>query len=94
MRKKSQLFALEGHEDTVTGISLSADGSYLLTNAMDNTVRIFDVRPFVAGGDAARCVKVFYGVQHGLEKNLLRCAWTTDGSKVAAGSSDSFVFVW
>jgi WD40 repeat protein len=25
---------------------------------------------------------------------MLRCAWSPDGSKVAAGSSDRFVYVW
>lgn len=27
-------------------------------------------------------------------QNMLRCAWSPDGSKVAAGSSDRFVYVW
>lgn len=30
---------LTGHEDTITGLALSPDGNYLLSNAMDNTVR-------------------------------------------------------
>jgi Prp8 binding protein len=34
------------------------------------------------------------GVQHNFEKTLLRCAWSPDGSKVAAGSGDRFVYVW
>lgn len=28
---------MEGHTDTVTGLALSPDGSYLLSNGMDNT---------------------------------------------------------
>lgn len=28
---------MRGHNDTVTGMELSPDGSYLLTTAMDNT---------------------------------------------------------
>jgi len=82
---------LEGHEDTVTGIRLSPDGSYLLTNAMDNTVRIWDVRPFVKGH---RNIKIFQGIQHNYEKTLLRCAWSPDGSKISAGSADRFVYIW
>lgn len=27
-------------------------------------------------------------------QNLLRCAWAPDGSKVAAGSGDRFVYIW
>ena len=32
---------LQGHSDTVTGMKLSPDGAYVLTNSMDNTVRIW-----------------------------------------------------
>ena len=31
------LYRMRGHSDTVTGMQLSPDGSYLLSNAMDNT---------------------------------------------------------
>lgn len=37
-------YFLASHGDTITGLSLSNDGSYLLSNAMDMTVRAFDVR--------------------------------------------------
>jgi Prp8 binding protein len=46
---------------------------------MDNTLRIWDVRPFAP---SERCVKLMSGHQHNFEKNLLRCAWSPDGSKV------------
>lgn len=55
---------MRGHNDTVTGLSLSPDGSYVLSNAMDNTVRIWDVRPFAP---QERCVKIFQGHQHNFE---------------------------
>lgn len=60
-------------------MALSYDGSYLLSNSMDNTLRIWDVRPFAP---SERCVKLLSGHQHNFEKNLLRCAWSPDGSKV------------
>ena len=37
---------MKGHKETITGLSLSPDGNYLLSNSMDNTVRIWDVKPF------------------------------------------------
>ena len=38
--KKNQVeFCLLGHLDTITGIKLSNSGKYLLSNAMDNTVK-------------------------------------------------------
>jgi len=82
---------LDEHTDSVTGVKISHDGSYLLSNSMDNTVRIWDVRPYVKG---SRCVKIFEGLQHNFEKNLLRCAWAPDGSKIAGASADRFVYIW
>lgn len=32
---------MHGHGDSVTGLSLSSEGSYLLSNSMDNTGRMF-----------------------------------------------------
>ena len=82
---------MKGHIDTVTGLALSPDGSYILSNAMDNSLRIWDIRPFAP---YERCVKILSGHQHNFEKNLLRCAWSSDGSKVSAGSSDRFHYIW
>jgi len=91
MRKQSMLYKMRGHVDTVTGLALSPDGSYLLSNSMDCTVRIWDIRPFAP---QERCVKILQGNQHNFEKNLLRCGWYHDGSKVSAGSADRYVYIW
>ncbi|KAG0220805.1 U5 small nuclear ribonucleoprotein [Mortierella sp. GBA43] len=37
VRANGVIFSLTGHMDTITGISLSGDGTRLLSNAMDNT---------------------------------------------------------
>lgn len=81
-------YTLEGHTDTITGLSVSPDGSFLLSNSMDNTLRSWDVRPFVNG---SRAHKSFAGVQHNFQKTLLKCGWSADGTKVSAGSSDQIV---
>ncbi|KAG8143232.1 putative U5 small nuclear ribonucleoprotein [Naja naja] len=91
LRQNKLTYTMRGHADSVTGLSLSAEGSYLLSNAMDNAVRIWDVRPFAP---KERCVKILQGNVHNFEKNLLRCSWSPDGSKIAAGSADRFVYVW
>lgn len=65
MRKGLVLYALEGHADSITGVRLSPNGNYLLSNAMDNTLRTWDVRPYVSG---QRAVAVYEGVQ-------VRCAF-------------------
>jgi len=91
-KPKESVMELAGHQDTVTGLSVSKNGHFLLSNSMDNSVRAWDLRPFCAIKD--RCARVFRGARHGSEKMLLRCAFSPDGSKVAAGSSDSFVCIW
>ena len=37
------------------------------------------MRPFAP---ANRCTKVFTGHQHNFEQNLLKCDWSSDGSRV------------
>ncbi len=37
LRKGGLLYKMKGHADSVTGISLSPDGSFVASNAMDNT---------------------------------------------------------
>uniref|UniRef100_UPI0035902FA5 U5 small nuclear ribonucleoprotein 40 kDa protein n=1 Tax=Myxine glutinosa TaxID=7769 RepID=UPI0035902FA5 len=91
LRQNKLVYTMKGHLDSVTGLSLSPDGSYVLSNAMDNTVRIWDIRPFAP---QERCLKIFHGNLHNFEKNLLRCSWSTDGSKIAAGSADRYVYIW
>jgi Prp8 binding protein len=89
LRKNKVSYELQGHMDVITGCSVAPDGNHLLTNSMDNTLRCWDVRPFVRGGDSQRCVKNFTGHSHGVDKNLLKCSWSADGDMVATGSSDN-----
>ncbi|OVA05157.1 WD40 repeat [Macleaya cordata] len=91
LRRNEVTMTLQGHSDTITGMQLSPDGSYLLTNAMDCSLRIWDLRPYAPQN---RCVKIFTGHQHNFEKNLLKCGWSPDGSKVTAGSADRMVYIW
>ena len=63
LKKNAIEFALIGHTDTVTGVSVSNDGKSLVSNSMDNTVKVWDVRPFVSGNDDSnRCLHTLYGV--------------------------------
>lgn len=89
---ESNEFNLLGHTDTITGVSLSHNGKFLLSNSMDKSVKMWDISPFVVGGN--RWLKSFYGIMHNFEKNLLRWAWNKDDTIVSAGSSDNFVYLW
>eukprot|EP00347_Sterkiella_histriomuscorum_P017852 403347727 len=95
LRKNAIEFALLGHTDTVTGISLSKNGNFLVSNSMDNTVKVWDIRPYIQDNDdSKRCQNTLFGISHNFEKNLLRCAWNHDSTQVTAGSGDRFVCVW
>lgn len=91
LRRNEVTMTLQGHQDMITGMQLSPDGSYLLTNGMDCKLCIWDMRPYAPQN---RCVKILEGHQHNFEKNLLKCGWSPDGSKVTAGSSDRLVYIW
>jgi len=91
IRKGQVSMVLSEHLDTITGLSLSPDGSYLLSNSADCTLRVWDIRPYAPTN---RCIKIFSGAEHNYEKNLLRCSWSPDGSKISCGSSDRFVYIW
>jgi len=92
LRKNEVLYALEGHDDMVTGLALAPDGNRLLSNGADAALIAWDVRPFA--DEERRRVATFRGHAHDFHKNLLRCAWSHDGEKVACGSSDQIVHVW
>jgi Prp8 binding protein len=91
LRKNDVIFELVGHFDSITGLAVSPDGSYVLSNSMDNTLCIWDIRPYAP---SERCIKTLHGHSHNFEKNLLRCSWSPDGDRVSAGSACRNVFVW
>lgn len=91
LRRNSKHDSLIGHSDSITGLSLSPDGDHLLSNCMDNTLKCWDIKPY---SPINRLEKTFLGHQHNFEKNLLRCAWSRNGSMVTAGSADRNVHVW
>lgn len=83
---------LEGHQDSITGLDIHPDGSHLLSNGMDHTVRLWDVQPFLAGQKRQKAV--LRGAMHNFEKHLLRVRWSADGCYAVAGSSDRNVCIW
>ncbi|KTG39835.1 hypothetical protein cypCar_00005836 [Cyprinus carpio] len=92
LRQNKLIYSMQGHGDSVTGLSLSADGSYLLSNSMDNSGKhkCFACLGYPSiGHQMERFVKIFRNVH-----NLRRCSWSPDGSKIAAGSADRFVYIW
>lgn len=99
LMRKEIVFSLRGHTDTITSLSLSPSGSYLLSTAMDNTVRIWDVQPFapepVPGQTTnVRLHRTLTGATSGYENLLIKAAWSHDGRKVATGGADQTCTIW
>lgn len=82
---------MRGHADTITSLNVSPDGQSLLSNSMDNTVRVWDIRAFAPSN---RLVNTYEGAPAGIEKNLIRASWSPTGDKIGAGSGDGSVAVW
>ena len=93
MRTQSMSMKMKGHNDTITCLSLHPKGTHLLSNSMDETLKTWDVRPFVEDEGKRHC-KTFTGGTHNAEKGLLNCAWSSDGTMVTGGSADKVVHIW
>eukprot|EP01086_Lenisia_limosa_P005460 TRINITY_DN2227_c0_g1_i2.p1 TRINITY_DN2227_c0_g1~~TRINITY_DN2227_c0_g1_i2.p1 ORF type:complete len:163 (-),score=34.48 TRINITY_DN2227_c0_g1_i2:61-549(-) len=82
---------LPGHTDTITHLAVSPDGSRLLSNSMDQSIKIWNIN---SHADSNRLTHTLMGHKHDFEKNLLRSAWSWDGNQIASGSADRNVLVW
>ena len=82
-------FILIGHNDTITGLDISHNNNYLLSNSMDNSLIIWDLQK--TGNNLS---KKLMGNKHGLDKNLLRCKWNNDDTLVSCGSADKIIHIW
>ncbi|RDB19809.1 U5 small nuclear ribonucleoprotein [Hypsizygus marmoreus] len=94
LRKNEQVYSLTGHTDTPTSLSLSPNGSYLLSPSFSSQTIIHDVRPF--SPSPTRIHRVLLGAPAGFESTLLKGAWSKDdgGQRVAVGGADRMVCIW
>ena len=101
LRTKSVLYSLHGHNDTVTSLALSPSGTHILSASADDTLKIWDVRPFAPVTSSAtdpsadpRMYKSLPGAMSGFEGWLRKAAWDRDGSRVAVGGADRCVTIY
>ncbi|KAJ8502683.1 hypothetical protein ONZ45_g11536 [Pleurotus djamor] len=94
IRKGQEVYSLGGHTDTPTSLSVSPNGSYLLSPSLSSQTIIHDVRPF--SPSPSRVHRVLLGAPAGFENTLLRAAWSRDdgGQRVAVGGADRMVTIW
>ena len=84
---------MKGHGDTVTFLALNPKGTHLLSNLMDETMKTWDIRPFVEDGGRRHCM-TFVGGTHNAEKGLLNCTWNSIGTMITRGGADKIVYIW
>lgn len=92
---------MHGHNDTVTSLSLSPSGTHILSSAADDSIKLWDVRPFAPTSANPnepnahpRLYKTFPGAPSGFEGWLRKAAWDREGSRVAVGGADRCVTMY
>ncbi|MFC1805391.1 hypothetical protein ACFL09_00225, partial [Planctomycetota bacterium] len=79
----AEVRCLRGHEDTVTSVTYSFDGRWVMSGSVDHTVRVWDART----GAEVRCLR-------GHEDTVTSVTYSFDGRWVMSGSVDHTVRVW
>ena len=96
---KQRLYSMHGHRNTIASIALSPKGTHLLSVGMDDSVRIWDVRPYApdvprGATHDPRLVRTMTGMLSGFESLLIKGSWSADGEHVASGGADRSSTVW
>ncbi|KAH1096006.1 hypothetical protein J1N35_012927 [Gossypium stocksii] len=86
LRKGEVSMTLQGHQDMIKMVPIFSLMVWIANSAYGICA--------LTHHRIVRCMKLFEGHQHNFEKNLLKCGWSPDGSKVTAGSSDRMVYIW
>jgi len=84
-------YLMSGHGDTITDLKLSPQGTHILSNSMDSSLRLWDIRPYCKGSRSKQC---YLGIQHNIEMNLIRSNFSPDGRMICSGSANGQVYIF
>ena len=79
----AELHCLRGHEDSVSSVSFSPDGQWIVSGSRDQTVRVWDA----ASGAELFCL-------HGHEDSVWSVSYSPNGERIVSRSGDGTVRVW
>src|SRR5262249_1034934 len=82
-RMLRELSILKGHSGAVTGVTMSLDGTRVVTGSEDDTARVWDAN---TGAELA--------ILKGHAGGVRSVAVTPDGTRIITGSEDSTAKVW
>eukprot|EP01130_Rhizamoeba_saxonica_P015026 TRINITY_DN665_c0_g2_i1.p1 TRINITY_DN665_c0_g2~~TRINITY_DN665_c0_g2_i1.p1 ORF type:complete len:537 (+),score=103.49 TRINITY_DN665_c0_g2_i1:48-1658(+) len=75
------------HSGQITSVTLSPDGTHVLTNSRDNTLKLIDIRTFETENT--------YGhTEYKNGMNWTRATLSPDGRYIATGSEDGKIYIW
>lgn len=73
-------------------LSLSLQPTVFLKFSKVKSIKICSIKYFYLL--ISKSYYFFKGAPHSFEKNLIRPAWSSDGSQIASGSGDRTVMIW
>src|SRR5882757_5665779 len=79
-----QLLQLYGHDDLISSVAFSPNGSKIVSGSGDKTIRVWD---------ASTGVEMLPPLR-GHDNWILSVAFSPDGSKIVSGSDDKTIRVW
>lgn len=89
-----ELFTLTGHAHMVLSLKLAYSNQLLLSSSCDQTIRLWNARPFVSEGETRRQMLIMRGPPANFECVLHRSDINQEGTLVAVPGADRAVYLY